>query len=67
MRNDYKWLEIDDNIPDLGEGVLEEEIEILAPYFAKKLSGALGQTDGDESNNQGSTLRPRIDRKASRS
>jgi hypothetical protein len=64
MRNDYKWLEVSDNLPDLGEGVLEEEIEILAPYLAKKLSGALGQTDGDESNNQGGTLRQGQHRKA---
>lgn len=65
MCSNYKQLEISDNLPDLGEAVLEEEITLLAPHFAKTLTGALGTTDGgDKPNNQGSALRPRLDRKA---
>ena len=63
MCSNYKQLEISDNLPNFGEMVLEEEIALLAPHFAKRVIGHLD--DGGNSHNQGSTLRPRLDRKAS--
>jgi hypothetical protein len=63
MCSDIGQLQIEDDIPDLGERVMEEEVALLAPHLVKRLTEALGQTDGGKPNNQGGTLRPRFDRK----
>ena len=64
---DYKQLQVEDDLPDLGDGVLEEEMTILAPHFAKKLTEALGQTDGGRKHtDESSSLRQGQHRKAGR-
>jgi len=56
-------LDIKDDIPDPGEHVLEEEVNILIPYLLDKILEALGLADhGDE--NQSSPIRTRQHREA---
>ena len=63
MCGNYSELQIVDDIPNLEDKVLEEEITLLAPHFAKRLIEALGlKNDSGESNNQGSIVRAGLDR-----
>jgi hypothetical protein len=55
MRNDYKWLEISDNLSELGEVVLDEEITLLAPYLMGRVLGSAEAND-DGPNHKSSPL-----------
>ena len=45
MANDYRGLEITDDLFDLGQYVLKEEVTILAPYLRDKMLEANEKAD----------------------
>jgi hypothetical protein len=59
MDSNYSKLQITDNIPNLGDGILREEITLLAPYLMDKVMAINKATDERADHNQSRPLQPR--------